>query len=501
MPTKPNVLFVMTDQQRFDTIAALGNSITYTPNMDRLVRRGVAFTNAYTPCPVCLPARYSLHTGRAPLTTGVFTNPCPNPPATWAATMEDRCGPFLARQMGRLGYRTFGIGKFHTEPWDQNMGFDVQLHSEELYSDPQQRAGDAFARFIHDQHPEYDWIDMLQGERGDMYYMPQMSPLPAAITVESWAADRAVEQMHADDGRPFFGFVSFIGPHPPCAPPQPYNRMYNPDRMPDPIRSNLAVDHADDNVPWTNYSVWAEEISNGWARVIKARYYGEISYIDACLGRILDAVEARPDADNTVICFCADHGDLLGDHHGWQKDSFFEASCRVPFLVSWPARMPAAVKSHELVCLSDLFGVATAAGNGPDFRDGIDLLGMVAGRAAPRRTLFGCFGRPGTQRFKIMARAGEWKYVFIANGGREQLFNTARDPQESLDLAQQEPAKLAELRSAAEQRLRTPLGEAALDGDGLKRFAFEMRPRRRFLQFDEARGVTGYPDRPADVLA
>ncbi len=71
--------------------------------------------------------------------------------------------------------------------------------------------------------------------------------------------------------------------------------------------------------------------------MLKARYYGEISYIDDCLGRILDAVDARADADNTLICFFTDHGDMLGDHHAWQKESFFEASCHIPFLVSWPA--------------------------------------------------------------------------------------------------------------------------------------------------------------------
>jgi len=189
---KPNVLFVMTDQQRWDTIAALGNGIIRTPNMDRLVRRGVACTNAYTTCPVCLPARYTIRTGREPARTGVFNNP---DSVHQSATMEARCGTFLARQMGQLGYRTFGIGKFHTRPWDQDVGFETQLHSEELYEDARQRQGDAFARFIRTQHPEYDWIDMLQGERAEMYYVPQMSPLPEALTVESWAADRAVEQL------------------------------------------------------------------------------------------------------------------------------------------------------------------------------------------------------------------------------------------------------------------------------------------------------------------
>jgi len=490
---QPNILFVMTDQQRFDTLAALGNTLVHTPNLDRLVRRGVSFTNAYSTCPVCVPARYTIRSGCEPIHTGIFTNGCVSAPAAWSTTMEDRCGPFLARRMRGLGYRTFGIGKFHTEPWDQDLGFDVHLHSEELYEDARQRAGDAYARFIHDKHPEYDWIDMLQGERSEMYYVPQMSPLPAALTVEAWAADRVVDQLRrTDDPRPYFGFVSFIGPHPPCAPPQPFNRLHNPDEMPNPVVGDLAVDHADDYIPWMNHGIWAEDVSNGWARVLKARYYGEIAYIDQCLGSILDAVEARPDAANTVICFFADHGDMLGDHHGWQKESFFEASCHVPLLVSWPVRLKAGIRCHELACLTDLFGIATAAAGSPECRDGIDLLGMLEGKKAPRQEVIGTYGRPGTPRFKIMVRAGDWKYIYIANGAREQFFNVAEDPGERVECAAMHADRVAACRIRAIAALRGPIGRDALDGDALRAFPFAPIPRRRILQFDQARGVKGF---------
>ena len=123
MPTdqpsdQPNVLFVMTDQQRFDTIAALGHSHVSTPNHDRLVERGVSFTNAYSPAPVCVPARHTVRTGCDPITTGYLGNDNDSS----AAYLEDRCGPFLARRMGELGYRTFGVGKFHERP----VGLDLR---------------------------------------------------------------------------------------------------------------------------------------------------------------------------------------------------------------------------------------------------------------------------------------------------------------------------------------------------------------------------------------
>lgn len=497
---KPDVLFVMTDQQRFDTIAALGNSHIYTPNLDRLVRRGVAFTNAYSTCPVCVPARFTIRTGCEPPTTGSYSNGAPSLVDGQPEEPERRCGDYLARTMGRLGYRTFGIGKFHTRPWDEDLGYDVHLHSEELYGSPDQRARDSFAAFIKREHPRFDFIEGLMGERTDMYYMPQMSPMPAEITVEAWAADRAVEQIRSDDGRPYFGFVSFIGPHPPCAPPIPFNRMYDPDRMPNPSRGGIAIDHMDEYLPFMNHLIWAEDINDSHARVLKARYYGEISYIDQCLGRILDAVEARPDADNTVICFFADHGDHLGDHHSWQKESFFEEACHVPFLVSWPARLPRDIRRNDLVCLTDLFGIATHAAGEPQPREGIDVLGVLGGRVSPRQRLFGYYGTPGTSQFKAMVREGDWKYIYMANGGREQLFNLADDPREHRQRIGDAHDVAKRMREAAVEALSRPNASRALENGSPRSFAFERYKRHRIYQFDASRGVRGFPERPEDVL-
>ena len=138
--------------------------------------------------------------------------------------------------------------------------------------------------WIAREHPDFDYIEALMGERTEMYYMPQVSPLPAHLTVESWAADRSVEALRASDDRPFFGFVSFIGPHPPFAPPVPFNRIYDPDRMPGPVRGDPAVDHLDEQIPFMNRIIWADEINDASTRVLKARYYGEITYIDRLPG-------------------------------------------------------------------------------------------------------------------------------------------------------------------------------------------------------------------------
>lgn len=499
MSRKPNVLFLMTDQQRFDTVASLGNPHIYTPNLDRLAARGTVFTNAYSTCPVCVPARYTIRTGREPHTTAIYHNAPPDVVAGQSSNMEERCGAYLARTMAQLGYRTFAVGKSHTLPWDEDLGYEVHLHSEELYGSPDQRARDAYAAFIAREHPAYDFIEGLMGERTEMYYMPQMSPMPASITVEGWAADRAVELINVRDDRPFFGFVSFIGPHPPCAPPIPFNRMYDPDRMPDPRRGDMAVDHMDEQIPWMNYAIWAEDINDPHARVLKARYYGEISYIDYCIGKILDALERRGDAENTLICFFSDHGDHLGDHHAWQKESFFEASCHIPFMVSWPARIPAKAQRSELVCLTDLYGIATGAAGDTQCRDGVNVLGLLDGATEPRRHLVGMYGNPGTPLFKIMIREGDWKYIFMANGGREQLFNVTEDPEEKIQRIGDIPEVAERLRRLACLAVARPNCDRALEDGKLRVFPFRERPRQRIYQFDQSRGVRGFPAHPADV--
>jgi choline-sulfatase len=490
----------MTDQQRFDTIAALGNSHIYTPNLDRLVRRGIAFSNAYATCPVCVAARYTIRTGCEPATTRVFSNAKTDPAAGQPLEMEERCGPYLGRVMSRIGYRTFGIGKFHTHPWNEDVGYETLWRSEETYH-PLKRQGDDYALWLAREHPAFDFLEQPMGERSEMYYLPQRSPLPAELGVERWAADRAVEEItKSDDSRPFFGFVSFVGPHPPLAPPIPFNRMYNPDRMPEPVLGNLEEDHLDEEIPYMRYAIWADAINPALAKIVKARYYGEITYLDHCLGRILDAIEPRPNSANVLICFFSDHGDLLGDHHGWQKQNFFEAACRFPLLLSWPATLASGTVRTELISLADLFGIATQAGGACELREGIDVLKMLQGECPPRQHLVGMVEIPGSQDFKLMVVTNEWKYIFMANGGREQLFNLRRDPNELSNCVSSCSKIRNDLYALAVKACRVPGATDALDGDKLRVFPFRKRTPKRIYQFDRSHGVLGFPEKPEDAL-
>ena len=197
--------------------------------------------------------------------------------------------------------------------------------------------------------------------------------------------------------------------------------------------------------------------------------------------------KARPDADDTLICLFSDHGDHLGDHHAWQKESFFDASAHIPFLVSSPARLSRDRRRNELVCVTDLFGIATTAAGKPEIREGRDLLGMVTGAVAPRVVLVGYYGLPGTDAFKMMVRGARWKYLFFANGGHE-LRNLAAGQRQTA----------AALRAEALAACRQPGASAALTGGGFKVLPFrkwQWRGERTF-QFDRSRGVAGFPRNP-----
>jgi arylsulfatase len=497
---RPNILFIMTDQQRFDTITALGNPTICTPNLDRLVRRGLTFSRAYSTCPVCVAARYTIRTGCEPPTTRVFSNARPKPVVGQPAQMERRCGPYLGRTMSSLGYRTFGIGKFHTAPPDEDLGYETCLRSEETY-DRTTRQHDSYASWLAREHPEFNFLEHLMGERTEMYYVPQRSPLPPELGVEWWAADRAVEQIAGGNlDRPYFGFISFVGPHPPLAPPIPFNRMYDPDRMVDPVAGDIKTDHMDEEIPFMRCAIWADAINPALARIVKARYYGEISYIDACIGKILDVVESNPNSENTLICFFSDHGDLLGDHHGWQKQNFFEGSCRIPFLLSWPAQLPMNVNREELVSLADLFGIATGAAGSCHLREGVDLLGVLRGDSAPRPFLVGMAELPGSEFFKVMVVKDEWKYIFMANGGREQLFNVREDPDEVCNRTADAPDVRGNLNALAAAQCAVLGARDALEGNRLRSFSYRERPRKRIYQFDKSKGVTSFPGNPDDAV-
>lgn len=162
-------------------------------------------------------------------------------------------------------------------------------------------------------------------------------------------------------------------------------------------------------------------------------------------------------------------------------------------LISWPKKYQGNVSNHELVCLTDMFGYATALAGCEDVRDGISLSGMLDNTAAPRNTLFACYGKPGTPLYKAMVRCGDWKYIFMSNGGYEQLFNITEDPNEHVLMNDKHPDVISGLRDDLKEWMKRPGLAAGLDNDGsLKIFEYTERERYRFIMFDASNGVKDF---------
>ncbi|HEX2948660.1 MAG TPA: sulfatase-like hydrolase/transferase, partial [Armatimonadota bacterium] len=181
--SRPNVLLILTDQQRADTIGALGNPVIRTPNLDRLCAEGTAFTSTFTPSPVCVPARCSLHYGQYPLHTGCYENDCAMP--------ADR--PSFVDLLSDAGYRTHGIGKCHFTPDGLALrGFQSREYQEEIVASPEQ---DDYLTYLHANG--FAHICDPHGIRGEMYYVPQPAQMPATLHPTQWIGDRAVDFLHA----------------------------------------------------------------------------------------------------------------------------------------------------------------------------------------------------------------------------------------------------------------------------------------------------------------
>ena len=188
---RPNILHIFVDQQRFDTIGALGNPIIKTPHLDRLARQGVAFTSAYTACPVCIAARCSMIYGQYPLHTGCYEN----------APMPEDGRPSFMDVLVRAGYSAHGIGKCHFHPDPHALrGFLSREEQEEVAGEG--AADSPYYQMLREEG--YDYVLEPNGSRSEMYYIPQISQLPERLHPSAWIADRAIAHLRAqkESGRP-----------------------------------------------------------------------------------------------------------------------------------------------------------------------------------------------------------------------------------------------------------------------------------------------------------
>jgi len=361
--SRPNILFIMTDQQRYDCLGANGNSIIKTPNLDRLAKRSANFSHAFVQAPVCTPSRACYFTGRYAHAHKNRVN----------YTELDDKEKLLPKYLQEAGYHTALIGKTHlyykyppTPQHAQNTGFEfVELHdgskSTDLYS--------AYVKWREEHDPEKDiyYRELAQNVPELKANMTQKSnPFRAAIDKEftdtSWTGLRTRDYLKkfAETDKPFFLFASFWKPHSPYEVPVPYDSMYNDMEIPLPKRETresilklpphvqrmiLRNEYRNRKAP---FDMDAEELQ--W---IYRSYYGTVSHIDHEVGLILKTLEETGLAENTIIVFASDHGDQLLEHGLFGKNVFFEGSVRVPFMISYPKQINPG-QYDELVMSIDL---------------------------------------------------------------------------------------------------------------------------------------------------
>lgn len=283
------------------------------------------------------------------------------------------------------------------------------------------------------------------------------SPMPADDYLDSYVGRRAVEFVEAyDEQRPMCLYVGFGGPHEPYDAPGSYATMYRPEDMPRP----LPVPEKMRRLPeWVRaklaFRIWPQATLD-LVPQIRASYYGKISLIDACVGRILDAIDARGWRDDVLVVFLSDHGEMLGDHGRLKKSTFHESNVRIPLLMRWPARIPASTLSNALAEIVDVFPtLLEAAGCDPSSHClGRTLWPVLQDPGRELREYQLCEVRYGDRQ--IMIRSRQHKFAIDSRGQGYMLYDLARDPGEQDNLILDAPARPLEqqLRQSLELRLR-----------------------------------------------
>lgn len=400
---RPNILFILSDDQRADTIAALGNPHIKTPNLDKLVARGTAFTNAYimggTQGAVCAPSRAMILTGRT-----LFHTP-------------DQPGPNLSlwpQVLRQQGYTTFGCGKWHNGPATYARCFSA--------------GGPVFFGGMSNQY-KLSVADFDPSGK----YAPKNRRVAETFSSELFA-DSAVRFLRQyKDDKPFALWLSFTTPHDPRTPSPKFAAMYDPDKLP--LPGNYLPRHPFDNgelvirdekllpVPREKKDIQHEI----------AAYYAMISQMDEQIGRVLDALEQSGQLDNTIIVFAGDNGLALGSHGLLGKQNVYEHSVRVPLIIAGPG-IPQGQKSDALCYLLDIFPTLfdRIGLTPPPSVEGQSLLPALAGPKAARPSLFFAY-----RHFQRAVRDQRYKLIRYYVAGRQttQLFDLQSDPLELKDLS------------------------------------------------------------------
>jgi arylsulfatase A-like enzyme len=343
---KPNILWICTEQQRYDTISVLGNKYINTPNLDRLVRNGIAFRNAYCQTPICTPSRSSFLTGMYPSAV----HGCQNGNDHWIGS-----APLVTKILADYGYKCGLIGKLHLA----GMYGRIEPRGDDGYEYIQRSS--APIDIWEKGHDYADWVkskghklgDFIKPPKGDNYIEIEEG-VPSHLHQTTWCAEKSIEFIEGNNSLPWLLSVNPFDPHPPFNPPEDYLLRYNYYDLPEALfrESDLENQLYLKNIDFQTKCNYPSKLKS---KELKAAYYAMIELIDENVGKIIDSLERTGQLENTIIIFMSDHGEMLGDHGLLLKGCrFYESLTKVPLIISWPKGFKRGIISDALVELIDI---------------------------------------------------------------------------------------------------------------------------------------------------
>ncbi len=419
MNERPNILLVITDQQRGDCLSYERHPVLMTPNMDAIAGDGAHFSKAYVTCPSCIAARRSILSGQFPRTHGMVG---------YADGVEWDAPPTLPGVLRNAGYQTWMVGRsMHQHPPRKRYGYDHMVTNCHTGADDYER-----------------WLKLHAGATAEWFgggvmhndWTARPFHLEERFHHTNWVVDESLEFLRRrDPACPFFLTVSFIAPHPPLQPPAHYFERYLRTGVPDPSIGDWETPPADGG---RGMDVAPFQVALSGEALLSARagYYGLINHVDDQLRRLLNGVTGLPRmvGDNLIVCFISDHGEMLGDHYLWRKQLPYEASARIPFLLSAPSRFGFA-RGQTIdapVCLEDVMPTLLDLADVPipDTVEGRSLLPLLRGEQPAWRDYLHLEHAP----FHQSLTDGKEKFIWYTGDGREQFFDLLEDPRECRDL-------------------------------------------------------------------
>lgn len=442
---KPNILWICTDQQRFDTLGCYGNSYVQTPNIDKLAKRGMLFENAFSQSTVCAPSRSSFLTGRYPRTTGLRNNGQSIP--------KDEV--LVTKLLADAGYTCGLSGKLH-----------ISACHPSVCSATEPRIDDGYDEFHWSHHPHGDWptneyTQWLRAKgksfspekvEGCKYveYGPDVEDQQSA-----WCAEKAIDFIEANKNfeQPWLFSVNFFDPHHAFNPPKSYLQRYldQLDDIPLPNYVEGELEHKtryqrrDHEGAYGNKNLYPySDMTQNDHRYIRAAYWAMIDVIDEQVGKMIEALENTGQLENTIVIFMSDHGELLGDHGVYLKGPYFyEPSVHVPLIISYPGVVQEGKRTSAMVELVDLAPTLLEMTdvNVYDGMQGKTMTSVLEGNEEKHREDVYCenFDFPdadGQIGHAAMIRTEGYKLAMYHTDGDGELYDLKQDPNETNNLWQ-----------------------------------------------------------------